>query len=894
MPAPYKRLDQHTLRSQNNAKRQCRENEENSTTDESEQSDSDAEQNELPEQMEQAPRGYEPVPDQDEDELIHGQHEAAINVENRDEVSTISDRSDISSVIMLMQGESDDDENEEQLLNDVVSNATSDEEPDAIALDAVHDDTDEDDDAVGNLGQQGMDQPLYDGAPVTLAESMIATLDLSLRHNISGELLTDILKLTAMHCPPDNNCKTTLYKFNQYFSDLRIPVVRHFYCINCYTTVEQQDSVCPECREDSKISYFIEVPIKEQLEALFKRPGFAEMLRHRSTRERHNPANYEDIYDGAVYKELTEDGGFLENDFNISFTWYADGISIFRSSRYNIWPIYLVINELPCSERTKKENVVFAALWFGESKPLPNLLLQPLELSMDELREGIEVQVPNEHIPRNVKGLIICGTCDLPAKALFMNTKQYNGKFGCQKCKQQGEYLLDDHVMVYPYEPFDLRTDEETTQHAREAFESETTVCGVKGPTILSSIVHQYVRANAVDVMHCVFEGVVKMLLYFWFLGGFLDHPSSLHDFIDVVDERLVSLTPPSFVQRLCRSIKKHLKYWKAHELKAWFFYYSLPCLQDIMTEPYFNHYLLLVLGVSLLCQSSISPEDVNIAERALNEFVSRFEHLYGKKHMVNNVHQLLHLAECVRQFGPLWTTSCFPFEDLNGKLKRLVHGSNSAHLQIFTSVSKFLTLATLKSEKLVPGRPAHSFCENLNYSHGRMKRHRLMESVYIAGKYETLLELPRDISDIFQRSNIHGIRYYRYKKLLKEKMMFTATEYTRARRTNSAYALYIGQQDSKKIGKIRCFIRVTDCHCPRMCFCPAQDYAIVRPCSLENQFRTCIDDTILSTVHTVTDFEDNEVAVNISQLKSVCFCCIIQDIDETFVIEPVNSVEAE
>ena len=40
----------------------------------------------------------------------------------------------------------------------------------------------------------------------------------------------------------------------------------------------------------------------------------------------------------------------------------------FKSSKVQVWPLYLSINELPYKLRTAKENMVFAGLWFGEKK----------------------------------------------------------------------------------------------------------------------------------------------------------------------------------------------------------------------------------------------------------------------------------------------------------------------------------------------------------------------------------------------------------------------------------------------------------------------------------------------------------------------------------------------
>lgn len=46
------------------------------------------------------------------------------------------------------------------------------------------------------------------------------------------------------------------------------------------------------------------------------------------------------------------------------------------------------------------------------------------------------------------------------------------------------------------------------------------------------------------------------------------------------------------------------------------------------------------------------------------NEFCRQFANLYDECYMTLNVHQLVHLSDSVRILGPLYTHSCFPFED--------------------------------------------------------------------------------------------------------------------------------------------------------------------------------------------------------------------------------------
>ena len=61
-----------------------------------------------------------------------------------------------------------------------------------------------------------------------------------------------------------------------------------------------------------------------------------------------------DIYDGAEYSRLCQAGGFLchqTNPANISFSFNTDSVALFHSSQTGIWPIFLVINELPPTAR---------------------------------------------------------------------------------------------------------------------------------------------------------------------------------------------------------------------------------------------------------------------------------------------------------------------------------------------------------------------------------------------------------------------------------------------------------------------------------------------------------------------------------------------------------------
>lgn len=97
----------------------------------------------------------------------------------------------------------------------------------------------------------------------------------------------------------------------------------------------------------------------------------------------------------------------------------------------------------------------------------------------------------------------------------------------------------------------------------------------------------------------------------------------------------------------------------------------------------YFAHFCLLVGSIYLLSKENISESDLQIAEGALFLFVECFEKLYGLRYCTLNLHQLVHLIDCVKQTGPLFVNNCYIFEDLNGFILRHIHGTQGIETQL-------------------------------------------------------------------------------------------------------------------------------------------------------------------------------------------------------------------
>ena len=63
---------------------------------------------------------------------------------------------------------------------------------------------------------------------------------------------------------------------------------------------------------------------------------FVNGLRHRFHRRKQAEGNIDDVYDGKLYKDQFDHGGFLAQQFNMSFKVNSDGVAGFKSSKFGV------------------------------------------------------------------------------------------------------------------------------------------------------------------------------------------------------------------------------------------------------------------------------------------------------------------------------------------------------------------------------------------------------------------------------------------------------------------------------------------------------------------------------------------------------------------------------
>lgn len=188
-----------------------------------------------------------------------------------------------------------------------------------------------------------------------------------------------------------------------------------------------------------------------------------------------------------------------------------------------------------------------------------------------------------------------------------------------------------------------------------------------------------------IDPMHNLYIGTAKYIFNLWLKREIVSTSS-----LKVINDRILSLVVPSVVQfgRLpaCMNQPSSLT---AEQWMLWVNYYSLYCLYDLIAPEHFECWRHFVLASRLLCRWKLSDDEIRIADALLLQFCRRFETLYGQDVVTPNIHLHVHLADCIRDYGPMSSFWLFAFERFNGILGDEPTNNRSIEIQLMTRFLK-------------------------------------------------------------------------------------------------------------------------------------------------------------------------------------------------------------
>ncbi|XP_045461545.1 uncharacterized protein LOC123671624 [Harmonia axyridis] len=357
----------------------------------------------------------------------------------------------------------------------------------------------------------------------------------------------------------------------------------------------------------------------------------------------------------------------------ISLNISMDGLPIYKSSRSEFWPILFNIHELP------EIKPMIIGIYCGKGKPsnLAEYLTPFVEEAKPILSEGLIINGNNTTVK------IRCFVCDSPARAFIKGVTNFNSKHGCLKCTTVGEYSHISHTVYFPTIVCEKRTN--------AGFHAKLYGSHHKQDTPLSLLPIDMVEDFPVsDSLHLIDLGVMKRCLLGWRDGSFGTYKTKwcAKDITDV-SHFLEKCKLPSEVHRAVRGLNV-LCHWKGSEYHTFLHYLSIVILKDVLPLDVYQHFLNFFCAITI-CSTKYYVHFLHLAEALLNNYVEYYRDFYGEDYITSNVHNLTHLVDEVRRYGPLTTFNAYPFESRLYQIKNLLRNGNSPLAQVAKRMSEII-----------------------------------------------------------------------------------------------------------------------------------------------------------------------------------------------------------
>ncbi len=747
------------------------------------------------------------------------------------------------------------------------------------------------------------EKPLFPSSPRFLGSVILLLCCFVIRFRLSDECLNALLCLIEFVLPAENTLFTSLYGVRRFLAKyVSMPEIQYF-CNFCYTHVSKDAKVCSNssCLKDltqtNALAYFVKHSVIKQLSVMFKRKSFADTVRTHRFKYARNGGKLYDVYDGSSYRKLY-DNGFLKEKNNISFAFNTDGVAIFKSSPVSMWPVYLLVNELPLKQRKSRHNIIMYGVWISPKKPAMWSFLKPLYEELKELEKGVQLQDYTENYFTCCATLLSC-TCDLPARCMVSNGSQFNGKHSCWYCHDEGSSFrtpAGGNCHIFPFTKEDQRPEKRScNSHSDDvqavvcklqSGQTNPVVRGIKGPCWFMFLKHfDIINGFCIDYMHCICAGIVKGLLGRWFSKEHKGEDYSAYGSLQEADRLLQQIKPNLSVSRVPRSLQD-LVHWKSSEFRNFLFYWGVPVLQQILKTQYYLHFCLLVRAVYLLSREGVTSADLDIADACLVQFVDTGQFLYSPRILTMNVHMLLHLVDNVKANGPLFVNNCFAFEDFNGYITDHIHGTQNVQNQVLNTITMVQAIPVLHAKFIVPLSQEDLLYTDL-MSTDVLDTSRngtcLEDGIYCLGASKgSELSGPEFVivRNRFQILSPHVITFDRV-YFQREKFVVYGSNYRRMVKRQQSVIKYTDGTNGGALGfgNVQCFIRFVDsCH-------TVQNVALVKSFKLQSSFNAN------DHIHHVTPVQEIDRVVRVADIKS---CCMHVKTGKDFICEQVNKFDRD
>ena len=489
---------------------------------------------------------------------------------------------------------------------------------------------------------------------------------------------------------------------------------------------------------------------------------------------------------------------------SLDMSLYTDGVSTFVSSKYSLWPIYMVFNDLDISVRYKLNNILICGIWYGKVKPPMQKLIELCFTPHLEKFNSCFI-IENFSFTLHIKFLI----ADKPARAMLLNFQSSNARYFCPLCTATTVTSTVDnrrHVFVpLSMENVEERTKEWFTTCAYSATESGVPEYGIKGYCFLQNIQSfDVVKSNIFDYMHSICLGVFKSLINLLFFAS-----SSMNFFrrqTAQFDRTIKSIKFPSQIVKSAPLLSNH-GLWQAKDYRN-FFLFVFPILFDGDNSAPVQCVMTLRRGM-LLVLGPLNDSVLTNCKNDFENFLLSFKNLFGEHHVTPNFHDLVHLPDMAKSCNSITGFSGFNFEHINGRLARLCHGNKRFDIQI---ARKLDAIMSIEHPDQNDSSPFAVFLKSLHSGKKWKCSFFINSQVQIVGKTRRLHNVSDSLQSLFSGATV----YFSSRMILNSKKISVASYDASKKFSNSSFissdfSTFLSLENIyfQKTESLRCFLEV-------------------------------------------------------------------------------------
>lgn len=271
------------------------------------------------------------------------------------------------------------------------------------------------------------------------------------------------------------------------------------------------------------------------------------------------------------------------------------------------------------------------------------------------------------------------------------------------------------------------------------------------------------------DPLHLLDLGIMKKCLTGWVHGSFNFKTKLSANAISEISNLLLSFNKnlPVEIHRAVRGLGC-LRFWKGLEYRTFILYLGPVVLKDFLSPEVYLHFLNFFCAVTI-CSSNVYSKYLDIAKDLFIDYVEDFIDIYGKDSIGSNVHNLIHVVDDVKRFGPLGTISTYPFENKLFLIKSLLRGGKSPLQQVAMRLSEYSKL-TCKSDSKNLVYPSVAGCRKSLVDSNLFNQVNVREGFSLRSDKKNKWFLTKKSEIVSMEYGMYSDKIYIYGKALKEK----------------------------------------------------------------------------------------------------------------------------